>query len=426
MMEVARIQISKKLRFLLEPQRYKVAYGGRGSGKSWAFARALLILGAARKLRILCAREVQKSIQKSVYQLLADQIKMLGFEGFYRTYATEIHGDNGTVISFSGLMEHTVDSVKSYEGCDIVWVEEAQSVSKKSWDILIPTIRKDDSEIWVTFNPELDTDEVYKRFVENTPKNATVAMVNYYDNKWFNEVLELERQYSEANAPEDYPTIWLGKCRSAVMGAIYAAEIDKTIREQRIAFAPYDPTLKVHTVWDLGWNDTMAIALVQKMRSEIRIIDTLHGDHKTLDWYVSELREKRYNWAHDYLPHDGFHGDFKTGKTTAQLLEKMGRKVRETPNVGVENGIKMARMMFPRAIFNRPLTTPLVESLKRYKRRKNAATGTFDAPLHDEHSHFADVFRYIAVNEASFLNEAEEDIYHDERPFAVSVQGMSY
>jgi len=396
------------------------------SGKSWTFARALLLLGASKKLRILCAREVQKSIKKSVHQLLADQVELLGLSGFYNVLDTEIVGNNGTQFSFSGLLDHTIDSIKSFEGCDIVWIEEAHSVSKRSWDILVPTIRKEGSEIWATFNPELDTDEAYRRFVLNTPPNAIAQLVNYSDNPWFTGVLDLERQYCEANSPEDYPTIWLGQCRSAVIGAIYAAEMDKTIREQRIAFAPYDPTLKVHTVWDLGWNDSMAIAMVQKMRSELRIIDTLQGDHKTLDWYVSELRERRYNWAHDYLPHDGFHGDFKTGKTTAQLLQAMGRKVRETPNVGVENGIKMARMLFPRTVFNKPLTEQLIESLKRYKRRRNTATGEFEAPLHDANSHFADVFRYIAVNEASFTNEDEEHYYPEERAFTSSVPGMSY
>src|SRR5574343_562163 len=147
-----------KLQGLFKPMRYKVAYGGRGSGKSWAFARALLIQASEKPLRVLCGREVQKSIKQSVHTLLKDQIQELGLGQFYDVLETEIRGKNGTQFSFAGLASHTVESIKSFEGCDIVWIEEAQTVSKKSWDILIPTIRKPNSEIWVTFNPDLDTD----------------------------------------------------------------------------------------------------------------------------------------------------------------------------------------------------------------------------------------------------------------------------
>src|SRR5574343_99827 len=142
----------KKLEFLFKPKRYKVAYGGRGSGKSWGVARALLIQGAQSPLRILCAREVQKSIKQSVHQLLTDQIQALGLGGFYEVLETEIRGKNGTQFYFAGLASHTVESIKSFEGAQRVWVEEGQTVSKKSWDILIPTIRAPASEICVTFN----------------------------------------------------------------------------------------------------------------------------------------------------------------------------------------------------------------------------------------------------------------------------------
>lgn len=133
----------QKLKFLFDPYRYKIAYGGRGSTKSWSFARALLIKGSEKQLRILCAREVQKSIEQSVHLLLSDQIKMLELEWFYRITDTEITGINGTQFNFAGLSNITAASLKSYEGVDIVWVEEAQTVTKKSWDTLIPTIRID-------------------------------------------------------------------------------------------------------------------------------------------------------------------------------------------------------------------------------------------------------------------------------------------
>jgi phage terminase large subunit len=201
-----------------------VAFGGRGSGKSWGFARALLIQAANKPLRILCTREIQKSIKQSVHTLLNDQIQALGLGAFYEVLESEIRGRNGSSFTFAGLASNTVESIKSFEGCNIVWVEEGQTVSKRSWDILIPTIRSEGSEIWVSFNPDVDTDDTYQRFVVNPPDNAKVVKVNYSDNAWFPSVLEIERLHSKEHNP-DYANIWEGDCKAAVDGAIYSNEI---------------------------------------------------------------------------------------------------------------------------------------------------------------------------------------------------------
>jgi phage terminase large subunit len=291
-------EFPKALRFLFEPKRYKVARGGRGSGKSWGFARALLILGAKQRMRILCTREVQKSIKDSVHKLLSDQIQALGLESFYEVLETMIRGRNGTEFLFAGLSTQTIESIKSYEGIDVCWVEEAQKVTKRSWTILIPTIRKDGSEIWVSFNPELDDDETYTRFVVNPPPDCTSIEMNYGDNPWFPSVLEQERRHAKATLPADeYENIWEGKCKAAVDGAIYASEVRDAIEAGRICNVPYDPKFKVHAVFDLGWNDCMSIILAQRHLSEIRVIEYIEDDHKTLDWYSGELRNKRFNWG---------------------------------------------------------------------------------------------------------------------------------
>ncbi len=176
-------------------------FGGRGGTKSWGAARALLIKAAKKPLRILCTREVQKSIKDSVHQLLSDQIEALGLGAQYQILTHEIRGANGSLIVFAGLADQTVESIKSLEGFDVVWVEEARSCSRRSWSILIPTIRKEGSEIWVTFNPELDTDETYRRFVLNPPPDAVVVKMGWQDNPWFPEVLERERQYAQSLRP---------------------------------------------------------------------------------------------------------------------------------------------------------------------------------------------------------------------------------
>lgn len=405
------VKFPPALEFLFQAARYKVAHGGRGSSKSWSFARALLVIAAQQKLRILCTREVQKSIKDSVHRLLSDQIAAMNLGSFFQVLETEIRGRNGSLFSFAGLSTQTAESIKSFEGVDICWCEEAQSISKKSWDTLIPTIRKPDSEIWVTFNPELDTDETYVRFVVSPPPDALVRQVNYTDNPWFPDVLDQEREHCKLTNTEDYAQIWEGKCRSAITGAIYAAEIGESVIGERICNVPYDPRLKVHTIWDLGWNDSMTISLVQRVRSEIRVIDYIEDSHKTLDHYAALLQGKRLNWGYDWLPHDGNTKDFKTGKSAHDILRAFGRKTKSVPNVGIEPGIKAARMMFGQVYFNKAKTARLIECLKRYRRAINQSTNEPGSPVHDEFSHGADNFRYLAVVADQLQNEGEEQEY---------------
>ena len=393
-----------KLDFLFEPHRYKVAYGGRGSGKSWSMARALLIKAANEPTRVLCAREIQKSIKQSVHTLLNDQIQSLGLGAFYEVLESEIRGINGSTFSFTGLATNTVESIKSFEGCDIVWVEEAQTVSKKSWDILIPTIRKPNSEIWVSFNPNIDTDDTYQRFVVEPPENAKVVKVNYTDNPWFPEVLEIERQHSEKTNP-DYANIWEGDCKAAVDGAIYANEIREAQEEGHITNVPYDPMLKVHVVMDLGWNDSMSVILCQKGVSDLRIIGYIEDDHRTLDSYSAQLKNLPYNWGTMFLPHDGQSKDFKHGISAEDIMRKFGWDVRIVPRMDIEAGIKIARMNFHRVYFDKSANR-LVDCLKHYRRSINSATNEPGAPLHDEYSHGADAFRYLCTSADSMKNES--------------------
>jgi len=402
---LADVKMPVALQGMFKPSRYKIAHGGRGSGKSWGFARALLMRGASQKLRILCAREVQKSIKQSVHTLLSDQIQELGLGADYQVLETEIRGINGTSITFAGLATHTVESIKSYEGADIVWVEEAQTVSKKSWDILIPTIRKPDSEIWVTFNPDLDSDDTFIRFVENPPEGAFVIKMNYTENPWFPDVLEKERLHSFKNDPEGYMNIWEGACKSAVDGAIYAGEITKAQLDGHICNVPYDPQLKVHVVFDLGWNDSMFISLIQKGVADIRVIEAIQDDHKTLDYYSALLKTKLYNWGTVYLPHDGASKDFKTGRSSQDFMQEYGWDVEIVPQIGIEEGIKLARVMFSRCYFDKTHSKSLVDSLKRYRRIINTRSNEPDKPLHDNASHGADNFRYIAVAADLMRNE---------------------
>ena len=392
-------QFPDKLDFLFQPHRYKVAYGGRGSGKSWGFARALLLQASNKPLRILCAREIQRSIRQSVHQLLTDQIQALGLGPFYEVLESEIRGINGSLFSFTGLANNTVESIKSFEGVQIVWCEEAQTISRKSWDILIPTIRKPDSEIWVSFNPNIDTDNTYTRFVVEPPDNSKVVKVNWQDNPWFPQVLEDER------TNPDYANIWEGDCKAAVDGAIYSSEIREAQEGNRITTVPYDPMMKVHVVMDLGWNDSMSVILCQKGISDLRIIGYIEDDHRTLDSYSAQLKNLSYNWGTMFLPHDGQSKDFKHGISAEDIMKKLGWDIRIVPKADIESGIKLARMNFHRIYFDKSAQR-LVECLKNYRRSINSATNEPGAPLHDEYSHGADAFRYLCTSIESMKNES--------------------
>jgi phage terminase large subunit len=407
----APIQFPAKLRGLFKPARYKVARGGRGSGKSWGFARALLAMGASRPLRVLCAREVQESIKQSVHRLLKDQIEAMGLGGHYEVLETEIRGKNGSLFVFAGLLQHTVTSIKSYEGFDVCWVEEAQNVSARSWNILIPTIRKEGSEIWVTFNPELDTDETYVRFVENTPPDCLSIEMNWRDNPWFNGVLNAERLHAKGTmTKEDYDNTWEGKCRSAVVGAIYSQEVGEMYADGRVCLLPHDAKLKTHVILDLGWNDSLFVILAQRHLSSVRVIETLETDHKTYSWLSTELRTRRFNWGTLFLPHDGAHGNAQTGLSARQQFRDMGWKTAMVPNVPVETGIRLARQVATRvyldkekACGNKPRPSDgvvigsLGECLKRYRRHVNSKTDEAGTPVHDRWSHGADGYRYLSL-----------------------------
>lgn len=200
-------------------------YGGRGSAKSWTVARFLLGLGFNTKLRILCAREVQKSISDSVWKLLCDQIGVMKLTGFYLPTRDMIRGSNGTEFIFKGLRANSQE-IKSTEGVDICWVEEAQAVSADSWDILIPTIRKAKSEIWITFNPYDESDPTYQKFIEHPPSDAIVKKINYGDNPYFPDVLRNEMEQCKARDYEAYLHIWEGEVRKHSNALIFGGKFN--------------------------------------------------------------------------------------------------------------------------------------------------------------------------------------------------------
>lgn len=395
---VAKAEFPVKLQGLFKKARYKVCLGGRGGAKSWGIARALLILGAKSPIRILCAREFQASIKDSVHKLLCDQIEALGLLPFYEITQTSIRGFNGTEFAFIGLKNNPTN-IKSFEGVDICWVEEAQTVSRLSWNILIPTIRKQNSEIWVSFNPDLETDETYQRFVVKPPRDCIVMRINWSDNPWFPETLRMEKDALKERDPSAYNQVWEGMCRRSVDGAIFGNEMQQAENDERLTKVPYDPTKPVHAVCDLGWSDATAWWFVQFIGMETRLIRYFEGSQRTMTSYLAQLQTFGYVYDTIWLPHDAENKTLAAaGRTIEEIVRGAGFKTSIMPRVPVVDSINAARTIFPNLWFDRENCADGLNCLRHYRYEVDPDTGQFGKnPLHDQYSHGADAFRYIAL-----------------------------
>ena len=393
-------QFPAKLKCLFEPKnsRYRILYGGRGAGKSHSVARALLCMGVKDTLRILCAREFQTSIKDSVHKLLVDQIYNLGLQAHYEVTQNTIRGTNGTEFIFAGI-KNNINGLKSIEGIDYCWVEEANNVTATSWDILIPTIRKEKSEIWVTFNPELPTDETFKRFVITPPDNAIVQKVNWNDNNWFPEVLDLERQSLRTRDFEAYQNVWEGFTRSTIDGAIFAKEMQRAEQDNRICNVPYDAVKPVIAVFDIGWADSTAVWFVQFIGMETRLIRYYETNQTTISEILAKMQTFGYVYDTLYLPHDAQNRTISSnGRSLEEIVRASGYNVRIIERTPISDSINAARTIFSSCYFDKTHTTAGLDCLRHYRYDTNPETGAFSKnPLHDQYSHGADAFRYIGL-----------------------------
>lgn len=383
---------------------FYVYHGGRGGGKSWEIADYLLIEGAQRKHRILCCREIQKSIKQSVHKLLSDRIVSLGLESFYQILDTEIRGINGTEFSFSGLQNHTVDSVKSFEGATITWIEEAQTVSGYSLKILIPTVvRTPNCMIIMSMNPKLPSDAVYADYVSVERDDTIVVQINYTDNKNCpDDLIKLAEQMRD-NDYDEYEHIYLGKPKEIADGAIYKAEFEQIKRENRICKVPHDPNLPVYTSWDLGILDPTAIWFFQVYGKEIRVIDYYEANNEPLAHYARILDEKYqqfgYNYGKHFAPHDIAARDLSSGVSREQTMANLGYRMTKGARLGVEDRIEASRQMLKNCWFDAERCKHGIRALQNYRREFNDKLEQFKAtPVHDWASHGSDAFGEGALN----------------------------
>lgn len=431
------IQFPRKLGFLFRPSPYKIAYGGREGTKSWGYAAALTELASARPLRILCVRETQTSIAASVHQLLKDTIKRLNVGPLFDAQQSTILGRNWynaktgqrcgqddtdaahTEFIFAGL-KHNVQNIKSLEGADIVWVEEAQTVSKGSWDTLLPTIRKQGAEVWVTFNPDLATDDTYKRWVLNPPPGAIVVKIGYEDNRWLSDISKARIEHMRETSPKDFAHIYGGECRSEVEGAIFGAELKLALDQGRIGAVPYNKTKPVSTIWDLGFGDPTAIWFVQAYDGWFNFIDYLEANDETTADYVIKLNNKAYVYDTDWLPHDGvdtiihrrLNGTGDRKKSIEMLLREARRNVRIVPKLLITDQINSARLFLNQCRFDADKCADGLQALRHYQwdtreaksaeidpreGRANENVRKGKVPLHNWASHSSSAFMGASI-----------------------------
>lgn len=354
---------------LFTPKRYKVFYGGRGAGRSWGVARFLLLEGLQRPIRVLCARELQKSIEESVHQVLSDQIKALGLEQFYIVQKHKIIGVGaaaGTEFFFEGI-RNNVTAVKSYEGIDYCWVEEANKVTKNSWGHLTPTIRKEGSEIIITFNPELEDDYTYKHFVTQAdPRLMTVVHMTFRDNPWFPEVLMGDLLHSKATDEDEYLNVWEGACLQQLEGAVYAKQMRNLRASGRIMEVPYYSGVPVDVYMDLGKRHNTSLWVQQFVAMQHRVLHFHQEKGEDVEYYIKYLQALPYTIGTVYLPHDAKAKRLGMKTTVEEQFRRVFR-VQVIPRMGLNDGIEATKVFLNNAYFDEEGTVDGRMALARYK-----------------------------------------------------------
>lgn len=465
-------EFPEKLGFLLfESARIKVAYGGRGAGKTENFAIALILLARTKKLRILCGREFQNSVDESVKQTIEVNIENMGLADEFQILGKQIiHKKTGSRFFFMGL-RYNINKVKSLGRIDVCWMEEADKTSKTTLDKLFPTIRgrsnfEEDKggpfgkgpEIWISFNPDLDEDEVYKRFIlhrdkyapeyvlidhsDDTPvmnkdgslvvpdlnkdygnryeivRYSIVQKVSYWDNKWFPPDLKMEMSVLKAANETKYLEVWEGHTKIVLEGAIYADEIRQVLSDGRRGYVPYDPSRPVFTAWDLGHSDSTAIWFIQRVGLEYNIINYYQNNLKKIGHYLEHMQSLGYVYSTCFLPHDA-DNETLASRSIAKMVRDAGFKVIVVQRPAKKLlGINAVRTIFPLCNFDEASTADGWQCLSHYSYKVNPETGNFSKePDHNEYSHGNDGFQTFALSLKSEADSKKPKKVIDVRAF---------
>ena len=385
--------------------RHLIYKGGRSSGKSYQVALSRLILGSNKCLRGLCTREFQNSMDDSVKALLEDLIKKYGLSDWQILDKEIRNRRTGSEIHFKGL--HNNDqTIKSYEGVDWCWVEEAQSVSAASINTLIPTIRKKGSQIIWTYNPLTENDPV-KELVEDRYKDRGTAYVLHINSDAIENLLSPEtieeRETMRETDQELFAHVWLGEPLTSNTGSVFGKQLAQAEIDKRIGSVPYDASAGVYTAFDLGIGDSTAIWWFQIIGQEIHFIDHYEGSGEELGYYISILKNKPYNYTTHFLPHDAKQRELQTGMTRVQFFEQQGinnvEVLRPTNyQLGQDDITLIARPKFSKVWIDRDKCQRGLECLRAYHYEYDERNRLLkNKPEHDWSSHSASAFIYAMM-----------------------------
>lgn len=392
------------------PARYRCSYGGRGSGKTRTFATMAAVHGAraasaGKRGIILCCREFMNTLADSSFSEVKEAIESNEWlTSVYEVGKEYIRTKDGRVeFSFAGL-RHNIGSIKSKALILLCWVDEAERVSELAWVTLIPTVRANDSEIWVTWNPERKGSPTDKRFRQVSDDDTRIAQVNWRDNPWFPQVLEKERQRDLRDRPDQYEHIWEGGYATAAVGAYYAKSLLQAKHDKRIIRLARDPLMTFRTHHDIGGRgakaDAYSIWVSQWIGREIRVLDHYTARGQPLGAHVNWLRSRGYENAEIVLPHDGDNSGGPSD-TWADAWRAAKFSVRVIPNQGEGAAmfrIEQARRWFDRMLFDEEHTEEGRISLGMYAPKISKETGADLGPNHDLYSHDADAFGLMACD----------------------------
>ena len=413
MSDVLKIEIPAKLHpVFVGDADFRGAYGGRGSGKTRSFAKMVAIKAAmwaedGREGTILCGRQYMNSLQESSMEEIKSTIREEPWllerydigEGFIRTK------DRRITFVFKGL-DKNLDSIKGIARILLCWVDEAENVTEIAWAKLIPTVREEDCEIWVTWNPELEDSPTDKRFRKEATSRMKIVEMNFRDNPWFPAKLERDRLDDQEKRPNSYDWIWEGAYVVAHDGAYYAKDLAKAKRDKRICKVAADPLMSIKSYHDIGGtgrtSDAYSIVIVQFIDKEIRILDHYSSQGQSLGYHVGWMRESGWGNAEIVLPHDGVDPDLLIGKTYAQHWKDAGfANVRVIPNMGpgaAKQRVEAVWRLFNRFWFDEEKTAALRKSMGWYHEKVHDKTRARMGPSHDWSSHDNDAFGMMAID----------------------------
>lgn len=423
-MSTLRVEIPEAFAPLLQKSRYKGAHGGRGGGKSHFFAEQIVLRCLQEKTQVVCIREVQNTMRESVHKLISEKIQKFGLGPQFDVLEREIRGRNGSLIIFRGMQSMNAENIKSLENFQIAWIEEAQTLSDRSFRMLRPTIRSPGSEIWASWNPRHDTDpvDVFFRGPVKHPR-AVCVEVHYSDNPWPTQEMDEERERDFAMDAEMAEHVWNGGYELVSEAAYYAKLIFAAEKEGRIGEFAYNPDLPVDVSFDIGVDDYSSLVFWQNYGTHCNIIDfweasgagaeevvssalpEMNPDERARYAALADLgRAKAFRYGRFFLPHDVKNREWGAGaKSRVEILMRLGMRS-DAMNIGVAtdpaNRIEATRRLLPVVNFaNTPRVNVLLRHLRRYSRRQHTE-GFYLGPKHDEHSHAADAVGEYAINSA--------------------------